>query len=354
MKRSNANPTLHRRRSAAFTLIEMIASLVIMSILMVAMGGALMMSSQAVPDAGNRTMRITEAADVLDQITSELTYAIAVTEMTATAVTFTVADRDSDSVVETIRYAWSGTAGDPLTREYNGGAAVNVLEDVQSFDLNWSLRTEEGPPPPPVEGPEQEFSSFDGAAAWSDLTETDWLGQYFQPSLPADALAWRVSRVIVRASRHGGPAGIAKVQLRPADASNLPTSTVLEEQLFYESSLGAVDTWNEFTFTTVTGRSPGEGLCLVLEWRADAMFIYHNDSTPAGLLTTTDSGVTWNEHDSRVLKHYIYGHVTTPDPAPPPTESFLLSIGITLEAGTDPTVRLQTAARVLNEPEVTP
>jgi hypothetical protein len=64
---------------------------------------------------------------------SDLEFALAFSEQTATAMTFTVPDRDGDLLAETIRYAWSGTPGDPLTRQINEGAVATMLEDVHVF-----------------------------------------------------------------------------------------------------------------------------------------------------------------------------------------------------------------------------
>lgn len=345
-----------RKHRGGFSLIELVTTMAIMSVLLVALGSAILLASKALPNSENQAPVVLASAHVADQITAELEVAKSFTVVTATAVEFTVADRDTPADGdETIRYEWSGTPGDPITRQYNGGAVVNVLNNVQEFGLVYKIVTPGGQTPPGVEGPEVELSSFDVSASWSAVTATDWYGQYFQPSLPADAIGWRVSRVIIMASKQGGTNGIAKVQLRPADVNNLPTSSVLEEQLCYESSLGSLETWNEFTFTNATNRSPGEGLCLVLEWAEgnNALFIYYNDSAPAGMLATTDSGASWNNHGSMVLMHYIYGYVITSDPNWIPVGQ-LKSVRVTIDATPNGPSRIQNTAVTFNEPVVTP
>ncbi|MBP90055.1 MAG: hypothetical protein CMJ64_25665 [Planctomycetaceae bacterium] len=54
---------------------------------------------------------------------------------------FTVPDRDADGDVETIRYSWSGTAAASLMREYNGGTAVGVVDDIHAFSLAYTVQT---------------------------------------------------------------------------------------------------------------------------------------------------------------------------------------------------------------------
>ena len=67
----------------------------------------------------------------------ELNYALSFTERPVNVVEFTVADRDGDESPEFIRYAWSGTPGDPLTRQYNGGTIAELVRDVH---LLWPSR----------------------------------------------------------------------------------------------------------------------------------------------------------------------------------------------------------------------
>ena len=114
----------------------------IMAILMGAMTSAILMASHALPTGQTPLEKKTQAADIVGQIAGELFYATAITEATANAVTFTVADRGHGAAgPETIRYAWAGTAGDPLTRHYNGGTVVTLCEDVELFKLVYTART---------------------------------------------------------------------------------------------------------------------------------------------------------------------------------------------------------------------
>ena len=95
----------------------------------------------------------------LVELLADLEFALAFSEKTDHALTFTVPDRDGDFISETIRYAWSGTPGDPLTRQYNGGAVAtsgrerlcvsarssvsraNLLNnaDMESGTANWEV-----------------------------------------------------------------------------------------------------------------------------------------------------------------------------------------------------------------------
>lgn len=377
----NGSPSPGRRRSAAFTLIEMIASLIIMSILMVAMGGALMMSSQAVPDADNRTMRIAQAADVLDQITSELTYAIAVTEMTATAVTFTVADRDADSSPETIRYAWSGDAGDPLTRQYKGGTIVEIAQNVEEFELDYITRTEtttETKTEPTVSA-EALLASFTG---WITVAEPDeqlfrvdrnyWATEQFTVSdLPASASKLTITRVFLQMCQSTlGDAGTFSVGVHlpavPGDPE--PAASPIGTPITRSSStLGSSPAWVEFTFSDVEIASPGTDYVIVVKGSdadtlardAEVMRYYAKGAPANGCIGqwTLDQGGTWSPGKIDEYDHpfEVYGtYESTGSHEVEIDHKLLAIIAVKLQVASVGVARVETAARILNEPEVEP
>lgn len=126
-------------RRPGFTLIELVVSMSVSVILMGSTVSALLIANQAIPNGRSMLEEKAHAAEVVDRIASEIYYATSITESTANTVTFTVADRGHGAVgPETIRYAWSGTVGDPLTRQYNGGTVVTLYDSVQSFSLDYT------------------------------------------------------------------------------------------------------------------------------------------------------------------------------------------------------------------------
>ena len=140
MRTSTSTRSLPGRRRAGFTLIEMLVSIAIMTVLVVGIASAIMLATHAAEGAG-QPAALADAARVIDQITAELAVALSFSERTSTVVTFTVPDRDSDDAPETIRYAWSGVDGDPLTRQYNGGATQPIVQNVHYFCVSYLLKT---------------------------------------------------------------------------------------------------------------------------------------------------------------------------------------------------------------------
>lgn len=126
----------------AFTLAEMVLSLAIVAVLVGAMTSVLMLSLRAIDDRTNPAGKAVRAAEAADQILADLAVAIEFTERSATSATFTVPDRTGDGLPETIRYVWSGVAGDPLVREFNTDKDTQFLPDVRQFSLTFLVQTE--------------------------------------------------------------------------------------------------------------------------------------------------------------------------------------------------------------------
>jgi len=145
MQTSTPSHSLPNHCHAGFTLIEMLVSIAIMSVLVTGIASAIVLATRAAEGAG-QPAALADAARVIDQITAELAVALTFSERTGIAVTFTVPDRDADEASETIRYAWSGVDGDPLTRQYNGGATQPIVQNVHYFNVTYLLKTLEPAP----------------------------------------------------------------------------------------------------------------------------------------------------------------------------------------------------------------
>ncbi len=133
------------RSRAGYTLIEMIVSISSASILMAGMGSAVFLSTEAFNASEMPVAQRVDAAQVQRQILDDLRYASSFSARTANAVTFTVPDRTGDGRPETLRYAWSGTAGDPLTYSLNGSSPLTLLGSVNSLSLSFRTQTLNAP-----------------------------------------------------------------------------------------------------------------------------------------------------------------------------------------------------------------
>jgi hypothetical protein len=128
------------RQRVGFTLAELVVSLATATLLMAGMMSAILIATRSAK-TNPGTALVIDGSLALEDLVAELRDAVYFKQRSATVVSFTVPDRDSDGDVETIRYSWSGTLGDSLLREYNGGSAVAVVDDVHAFSLAYTVQT---------------------------------------------------------------------------------------------------------------------------------------------------------------------------------------------------------------------
>ena len=130
--------TQSSRKHRGFTLFELIASMAAASVLMVGLSSALYIAVQGVDVSDSPSAAVLDGQAVIVDMQADLQYALTITEQTLTAITVTIPDRDDpDTAPETIRYAWGGNAGDPITRQYNGGVAAVVVPGVQQLNFHY-------------------------------------------------------------------------------------------------------------------------------------------------------------------------------------------------------------------------
>jgi hypothetical protein len=130
-----------KQQRRGYSLAEMVISMSSATVLLAGMGSSIYLANRAFRTENTAVAARTEAAITEQEMLADLQLATGFTERTTKAVTFTVPDRDGDNQPETLRYAWSGISGDPLTFTYNGGATRTLLTDVRSFALNYQTQT---------------------------------------------------------------------------------------------------------------------------------------------------------------------------------------------------------------------
>ncbi|MBN2129397.1 MAG: hypothetical protein JW741_07865, partial [Sedimentisphaerales bacterium] len=273
-----------------------------------------------------------------------------------------VADRNNDDVPETIRYEWSGAPGDPLTRQYNGGAVVEIVGNVERLDLAYDLETSSTEIPQANESAETALSDYSSTQDLHDypIKDTEWYAQYFSPTLPADTTSWKVTRVVIYAKVDGTLDGEARVQLQLPTAGKCPSGVVLQENTLLESALLAGYSAQEFTFSSAGGLSPQQGLCIVVRWVANgtACKVQGQDKNVMGanndLAKSTDRGASWSLLTSQSLFFSVYGTVATAGDPQIQETHYLGGTDVTLRVGSDAQATVQTGVQLLNRPEASP
>lgn len=344
-----------------FTLLETVLTVAVMGIIMVGIGSSLMIAARAMPTAKSATATMIAAAEAVEQIVTDLQYAVSVSQRTATMIEFTVHDRNGDDIPETIRYSWSGTAEAPLTRQYNGGTAENVLTDVREFNLLYTLKTISTEVPQGNESAETILISYDANKNLFDfpIQDAERYAEYFFPTLPANTTSWKVTRVIVQAKLDGANDGQARVQLQRPTLSNQVSGVVIEEKTLLESILATKYGSQEFAFSAASGLAPTQGLWIVFKWVANgtACRVQGRSSgvTAANLslAKSTDKGQSWSTLAGQSLLFTVYGTVTTAGTPQIQNTYYLTGIDLKLRASSDTAALVQTGVRLLNRPQVT-
>jgi hypothetical protein len=310
-------------RCRGVTLAELTVSMTIAALLMGGMTSALLIANQAVETGNSPTAQAAEARLVADLISADLSHAIAIEEQSNRSITVVVPDRDADNSAELIRYSWSGVAGEPLLREYNGGPVSVSTERV--YDLSFTYRAGPLSATPLEESVEFELFSYDPYSGGSfkdyGVDHNSWCAQYFKPTLPVNAVSWGITYAYV-ALKLDSYGRILAVGFRTADERLKPTSQVLEEVTVKTDLLPVYYSWSGFEFS-ITGLDPATGACLVVKQLSDStgakLQYYENGfSMPQNThwMTTSDEGVSWSVPvNNRDMLFYVYGKVTTRGPA---------------------------------------
>lgn len=348
-------------RAGAFTLVEVMLSVAAATILTGALFSALVLVSRAVPTTRPEQDAMVQAADVVEQICGELQTADGIIERTSSAIEFTVPDRDADGTSETIRYEWSGVAGAPLLRRYEGAAAVTALSRVGSLGLAFvTSTTQTTSKGNAVAGAESLLFTHNSSSDLADamITSTDWVGEAFTPALPGSATSWSVKRVRLRLRRSSIVDGSLRVQLRTLSTGDVPTSTVLEEVVVAESSLTSSYNWYSVSFTTVSGLAPGQGLAIVVAhqsgtYSCEAEYRYENAYAAFGkYLSTPSYGTAWIVNHSAGLNCEVWGQVWTASSSAVDVYH-LDEVRIALTPDATGARSIESGVRLLNAPQVT-
>ncbi len=135
---------------------------------------------------------------------------------------------------------------------------------------------------------------------------------------------------------------------------------MLEEKTLLESALTSTYKDQEFAFSTVSGLSPTQGLCLAVKWVANGTACRVRGcssgvtATDLFLDKSTNRGASWSTLTGQSLLFTVYGTVTTAGTPQTQTTNYLEGVDITLRASSDSQSIVQSGVRLLNRPEVTP
>ena len=287
----------HTRRRG-FTLIEMVTSLAILSVLLVACGSTLHLALKATGDSAVRAAAQAQCADAAAQIADDLNVATNFTQRTATAVTFTVPDRLNAGSPQTVKYSWTGVVGDPLYRQFNNGVATAVLPKLTNLNFTYGTRTLGATPATAVTVFDHQTTS--GSTNNYAITSTKWAVQEFNPSLPSGASSYSITKVRLLL-KGAAQDSVLLVSVRQATALGAPTTTVIAEAQLNTSALSTAYEWIDVPIRGATGLSPSQNVCVVLGYASGSTAVcqIQYDTALLAILssanwtTSSNAGSSW-------------------------------------------------------------
>ena len=284
----------------AFTTVEMVCSLMVLAVVVVAAGTAVKVAGYGSGAAATRWLTQANAADGAAQVADDLNVATGFTERTATSTTFTVPDRVSLGSPNTVRYAWTGRPGGPSRGQFNRGTAVPIVAAADAFALAFQTRTLGQPADAAFAAPT--WSMLLPLLASYSVTSTAWAAQAILPTLPAGTASYSITRVQIPLKSSGTAYGVLAVRITTADSSYRPTTTVLGTAVVFEAQLSNT-TYEpvDVPFAGLSGLTPGATYCITVGYLAGtgnvATLQYVNNTTSllygVPMSTSTNAGSAW-------------------------------------------------------------
>ena len=346
-------------RRSAFTMIEMLLALALAAIVLSALQSLILVAGRAIPDAQGVQSSTVEAADVLERLAAEVSVAVEVLELNTNGITFSLNDWTGDSVVETVKYAWSGVVGDPLLRAVNGGTASVLVGAVESFTLSSVTNSTDTY----VAGDEQSLDdqlvqAISVLDALPDPVDTTTAyAQQIVPDLPADTVSWRIRDVSFWIQSESGSDGVILVEIRDVDSdTGKPGNILYKEKRYQTSSLGSALTRVDLGFDTVWF-SPTDDVCLVIRTEdpgvaCDLEFGLATSLNGPVAWSSSDGGSSWSVVPFSAMHHEITAEIRT-QTSTVETRTELVELEGILVVGV-PAVTIKRSVRPLNTPEVLP
>lgn len=163
-----------------------------------------------------------------------------------------------------------------------GEGRVNAALQEHTVKITGGTPSEEGP---------GELRSYDSVASISEarLTSVNRWAQYFKPTLPANAIGWKVTSVELHCKQDGLATEAINLRLYKPLGNNMPSATVLDSVTTLEINLPSSTAWHTFNFGGSYSHGPNEGMCLAIESTISLGYAMSFEYQAAGV-TESDSG----------------------------------------------------------------
>ena len=229
----------------AYTLIELVVALAVSTMLIGALGSAVVIAASALP-ADDRSARVLDTTDSLAQLASDLEQAMYATAPSSQELRVVVPTRDGDGAPDVIRYGWSGKSGDPVTRTLNSTPATSVIEDVTGFGVRLEIIDVEETFSDPGQEVQAQVAKNDDLSVnmqWLGLSFRHIVASKFDLALPSGCVSWRPTSIDLYAATYGTVDCQFEVEIRPLDKEGHPLDVVLSGTSVLETSVPEPSAW---------------------------------------------------------------------------------------------------------------
>lgn len=299
-----------RARASAHTLLEMMLSLVLLSIVMASVTSAVIFASSANPKPDGREATLAKDSRVLSRIAEDLSVARYVLEQSAHAVTFVVSDRTGDGTPDRIRYAWSGTYGDALTYQLNDEDPVVLIDSHAIFDIAYTTETVSTVlPVATVIGEESVLDSYTSVFGSDDKVKTNrWLGQVVSPGLSSGAIGFIPTQLDIYAGWDNPNTGETLIQLRERTGAT-PGSTAYGQGILREVDMSGATYWETIPLSGTSPVAKNQDLAITIEYYAGSHDVLQVRKVlgATGFLSTDDAGASWSASLLEGMPYRVYG-----------------------------------------------
>ncbi len=127
----------YQRIRPGFSLVELIISVVLISVLAVVVGSALTQTQQQTQQTRAALVQFRQEKNLLENLTEEIRWARQILQLSSSGIQFTDPDPANPGSDRTLTYNWNGLDQN-LYRACNGSAAKVFLSGVSQFDIQMS------------------------------------------------------------------------------------------------------------------------------------------------------------------------------------------------------------------------
>lgn len=327
----------HSRARSGFSLVELVLACALLAILLAAGRGAIGLAHKS---ARSRVVDLSVSLNsALNEMSSDVSCAVAVVQLTTTSIEITVPDRNADGADDFILYSWSGTPDAPLLRTINTGAPEVLVSALRSFSIS---STQQAITVPVATGRVNE-RLVGGNATTSGLKTTTIsasnfrAGSFVPSNLGTGATSWNLTRVRVMVRQSSPVVGSFAVQVQSTNAQ-APSGVVLGEVSIAESDISSSYAWKEATFSGISNLSTVTPIAIVVKRQSPAIEPCDLQATSSGgalvagnaYFSSSTSGASWSAVAAEDMIYGVYGVPNSPAATTPATG--LRSIRVSAES----------------------